>query len=129
MIEIKSFNPEDAVNILQDQSVLQKAKFNQNTGPGYTAFRDGKPIASGGVRMYGVGEAWGIFSDEALKHKFIPEMPRWDLFHDCREWLDRIIKENNLWRLYAEPTIPDKAHKLFLERLDFEEKQLFIRKG
>lgn len=119
MTEIKSYNPQDAIELCGDKTKLPEANLNQTAGPAYSLFLDKKLIACGGVRCYGVGELWLVTNDEQRKKhtKTILKV--------SREQIDFMVRENHLWRLLAETKISEN----FLKHLGFveSEKKLFTR--
>ena len=97
------------------------AKFNLS-GPAYSMFIDGKLVGSGGVRV-GVGEAWFIMSDKDREKT--PEFTgtKKEIIRVCRERIDVMMRDNGLWKLYAEP----EMSKVFIRSLGFKEQPTFVR--
>ena len=116
-IEVKQYHPQDAIEIKGDPDLQELASLNQVSGPAYTLFdEDGKtPILCGGVRVHGVGEAWVIASD---KIRAEPKL----LMRTVRQQMDRVIRENSLWRMWAGSEVSDT----FLEHFDFVPRTGFI---
>ena len=119
MIEIKPYNPQDAIDLCGDESKRDAANLNQTAGPAYSLFLDKKLVACGGMRIYGVAELFLITSDEYRK-KHIKT-----ILKASREQIDIMVRENHIWRLLAETKISDN----FLKHLGFVEsdKKLFMR--
>lgn len=62
--DIKAIDPTNA-------EAIQLARFYKESGPAYTAWRNGKPIAAAGLLICGnVAHAWGVISDEARSRPF-----------------------------------------------------------
>lgn len=92
---------------------------NQVAGPAFSLFSDRKPIACGGVRIYGVGEMWMISNDENRKNHIR------EIMRASKEQIDKMIRENHLWRVMAERNEADA----WLKHLGFVEstKKLYTR--
>lgn len=120
-IKIRKFQPEDMINLLGcTEEIAANARLNQVSGPGFSYFLDNEIVGCGGVRIAGVGEAWAVFSPETLKYM-------WDLFSHSKAVLEKIIRNESLWRLWAETKLKDRNHELFLKRLNFQKREAFVR--
>ncbi len=116
---IKPYDPEDAIKLCGDESKRDAANLNQSAGPAFSLFLDKKPIACGGVRIYGLGEMWMLTTDEYRKKHIKTIMKA------TKEQIDLMVRENHLWRLMAERNEADA----WLKHLGFKEsdKRLFTR--
>jgi len=120
-IKTKMFQPEDMLRISGDTEVMAaNARLNQVAGPAHSVFIDDKLVACGGVRIAGVGEAWACYSPEVLEHI-------WDVFKHTRANMEQAVREQHLWRLYAEMSVQDKRHRLFLKRLNFNQIEAYVK--
>lgn len=119
MSEIKPYSPDDAIFLYGDESKRAAAHLNQVAGPAFSLFSNRKPIACGGVRIYGVGEMWMLSNNENRKSHIR------DIFRASKEQIDLMIRENHLWRIVAERNEADAwlKHLGFIE----SEKKLFTR--
>lgn len=119
MTEIKKYSPNDAIFLSQDESKRAAAHLNQVAGPAFTLFSDKKPIACGGVRIYGVGELWMISNDKNRKNHIK------SIYSTSKKEIEKMIRENHLWRVMAERNESDA----WLKHLGFSEskKKLFTR--
>lgn len=118
-IEFHKFSVDDACCILGSNDEINTARINQIAGPAYTAVIDGKPVGCGGVRVAGVGEAWALYSEQTKE-------TRKELLRHTRYWMDRIIREESLWRLWSE--CPEQLpNRNFLEHVGFAKVQAFLR--
>ena len=117
---IRKYTAQDGIDIL-GENMSEESKLNAVAGPGYTMIVGGKPVACGGVRIYGVGEAWFAMNQEAENHKF-------QLIKESKRWLDEITRENNLWETFAWPKLDDmdKARR-FLKHMGFKPLEAFVR--
>jgi len=116
---IKPYEPQDAIDLCGDETKRAAANLNQLAGPAFTLFLDKKPIACGGVRIYGVGELWMLTNDKNRKNHIK------DILRASRKQIDKMIYENSLWRIMAERNEADA----WLRHLGFREseKRLFTR--
>lgn len=116
---IKPYDPQDAVDLCGDESKRAQANLNQLAGPAFTLFLDRKPIACGGVRIYGVGETWMLTNNENRKNHIK------EILRASKEQIDKMIHKNSLWRIMAERNEADA----WLRHLGFREsdKKLFTR--
>ena len=120
-IETKMFQPEDMLRIRGDTEVVgANARLNQVAGPAHSIFIDDKLVACGGVRIAGVGEAWACYSPEVLEHV-------WDVFKHTKANMEQVVREQNLWRVWAEMSVQDDKHRAFLKRLNFKQIEAYVR--
>lgn len=119
MTEIKPYQPDDAIKICGDETKREAAQLNQVAGPAFTLFIDKKPIACGGVRIYGVGELWMLSNDEN-RRKHIKS-----IYKTSKNQIESMVSENHLWRIMAERSEADA----WLKHLGFvkSEKRLYTR--
>lgn len=117
MSKIKGYHPRDAIEICGDESKRPEANINQSSGPAYSLFEDGKLLGCGGVRIYGIGEPWCMFTEKAKKEN------RKTILRSTREQLESIVREHKLWRLFAEAQISEN----FLEHLGFKIRKVLVR--
>lgn len=98
---------------------LGMACLNQIAGPGFMLFDDsGQPIALGGVRVQGIGQAWCLLSPAILKR-------RKTLLRTAQEVLTECINHEKLYRVYAEASVDTAA---FYEHLGFKQQNnLWVR--
>lgn len=82
---------------------------------GFSGFCDGVLIGCGGIRTIwnGVGEAWVLGSKEVYKH------PK-SAFKNVRNYLDKIIKEHNFWRIQAHVRTDNARGVRFVQMLGFK---------
>ena len=114
-MEIKPYHPQDGIEIMGRPDFAPFASLNQVAGPGYTLFDGKTPILAGGIRIHGVGEAWIMSSDKIRQD---PKL----LMRTIRPQFDKIVRENQLWRLWAISKVSDT----FLEHFDFVKQEGFI---
>jgi hypothetical protein len=136
MIEIHKFSVDDVCSITGTNELVQAARINQIAGPAYTAFKDGKPVACGGIRTVGVGEAWALYSPEILletkkrQQAFITsEQRRNDVDEIATKsllWLNNMIRNESIWRLWSECPTPIPNQK-FLKHMGFTKVEAFLR--
>ena len=70
-ITVTAFQASDIEAIDPKSELLGMAKFYKESGPAYTAWQNGKAIASGGLIICGkVAHAWGCISDAARSRPF-----------------------------------------------------------
>lgn len=117
-VNVVKFSVEDAIRI-GGIELADAARLNQISGPAYSAFLNDKLVACGGVRIVGVGEAWALYSPEALKHKI-------KLLKHSRIWLDNMTRNESLWRIWSECPEP-KPNQNFLEHMNFNEVKAYLR--
>ncbi len=118
-ITFEKFTVSDACQILGSNDEIDVARINLTTGPAYSAWLNNELVACGGVRVRGVGEAWALYSPKALEKKL-------SLLRHSRAWLDRIIRDEALWRVWSESPRA-KANKNFLEHLGLRKISAFLR--
>jgi hypothetical protein len=120
-IEIKKFVPEDMLRLLgESPEVAANARLNQLSGPAKSIFLDKELLCCGGIRIKGIGEAWSIYSPEALDDiRFV--------LSKSKKEIDRMGREHSLWRLWAEVTINDEKHKKFMRHMNFTEMPAWCR--
>ncbi len=119
---IKKFSVDDIKQFTDDPEEIEAGKLSMGTGPAFSLFDDdGKLVGSGGVRVYGVGEAWLVGMD-LENHKL-------SLLRGIKEKMDEIIREQALWRVYAYPKGGEGVEKQrrLIEHLGFTEYQTYIR--
>ena len=114
---IKGYHPKDAIAICGDETKWPQANLNQSSGPAFSLFEDGTLLGCGGVRVYGVGEPWCMFTKEARTNK------KTTILKATKQQLDIMCREHKLWRLFAETTVSES----FLEHLGFKKQELFVR--
>jgi len=119
MIKFLKFNPEDACKILGSVDEVNAARINQISGPAYTAVDDDRILGCGGIRVLGVGEVWALYSEEAKAKKK-------DLLVHTRYWLDRMMREKSLYRLWSECPEP-LPNQNFLKHMDFRKLEAYLR--
>ncbi len=118
MIDIAKYIAADAVLITGDRKKVDMANHNQTAGPGFTVLKDGKPIACGGIRTFGVGVAWFVMNEEAKKNH--PLM----IIRKAKKAMDEMQRENELCEVFAESENCDK----WLEELGFHKNvNIFVR--
>ncbi len=113
-MEIRPFKANDLVTITEGKVPFGWPEVRERAGPAITAISGDKIIACGGVSIYGVGEVWSAYTDEARKSKF------WT-FKNTKEFLEKTIKENYLWRLVAVRRKNIEGAHNFLRHLGFEQ--------
>lgn len=120
-IETKIYRPEDMIRIKGNtDAVAANARLNQVAGPAHSIFLDGRLAGCGGIRVAGVGEAWACYTPEALEHV-------WDVFKKSREFIELMVREQHLWRMWAEMSVQDDRHRAFLKRLNFHQVEAYVR--
>jgi hypothetical protein len=79
-----------------------------------------KPVAAGGIRILGIGEAWLLASPEFV-HADTKVLLRYAI-----AFLKHAIMKNNLWEVFA----MRKGQNVFLEHMDFHPiGDMYVRKG
>jgi hypothetical protein len=112
-IEPAQFNPQDAIKLIGCDPI--QAAFNQATGTAHSFFSDdGELLGCGGVREFGVGEAWLIVSPK------VKGQMKKTLIETTTFTIDQIIRQSRLWKLFAE------GHGNFLEHVGFKKREAFI---
>ena len=90
------------------------ANVNMCTGTAESFFdEEGKLFAVGGVRYVGLGEMWMALTPEARKPSILKITAR---------TMERLVKENHLWRCFAETRISGN----FLEHLGMKKQDMYI---
>ncbi len=117
-IKIVKFSAEDFQRITGSNDMIDSARLNQTAGPCYTAIQGKEVLGCGGVRILGVGEAWALYSDKAKEMKL-------SLLKETREWLETIIRNHAMQRIWSEPPIP--CNQNFIEHLKFTKIQAYLR--
>jgi len=115
---IREFTVQDGVDILGSEA-REDAELNQMSGPGYTMLKGGKTVACGGIKIAGVGEAWFAAGEEAKDYKI-------QIARESRAWLDRIMEQHRLWRLFAYPGTHESARR-FLKYMQFYPYDIYMR--
>ncbi len=117
-IQIVKFSVEDMLAI--DPNLSDVARLNQIAGPCYTAVQGKKVLGCGGVRVDGVGEAWALYSDKAREMKL-------SLLKETRAWLEIIIRNNALQRIWSE--CPELRNERFIKckQLNFRKLEAYLR--
>lgn len=118
-ITFEKFTVEDACQILGSNDEIDTARINLVTGPAYSAFLNNELVACGGVRVLGIGEAWALYDKKALEKKL-------SLLKHSKAWLNRIIRDEKLWRIWSECPEP-KPNQNFLEHMKFRQLPAFLR--
>lgn len=94
---------------LPDEQKRQYVNMNIISGSAYSLFDDGRLFTVGGIRYKGIGEAWMITPPQVRDEKKL------SLLKEVRANFVRDRDRHNLWRIFAEKTIPGS----FLEHLEF----------
>lgn len=118
-IEIRPYRMEDALQILTEPVDIAFAKLNEVAGVGFTAMVEGKVLGCGGIRTFGVGEAWGVFSPEFKERKK-------DMLRLSRDNFREMIKSQNLWNVFATTRDISPQQANFLEHLNFKKSECYI---
>lgn len=122
-MQIIPFKIEDALSLdvrphedkIKDHADFEKwAKLNEES-TGFSGFCDDKLIGCAGIRTIwdGVGEAWVLASQGVYKH------PK-SVFKNVRDYLDKIIKEQGLWRVQAHVRTDNLMGIKFIQMLGFK---------
>jgi len=104
---------------LSDEKKEQIANANIVTGCAEAFYwPDGTLVGVGGIRYKGVGEAWMITPRHIQSHSDPTQRQAQflDLFTTTKESMDRMIDENNLWRVFATGTLSTS----FLEKIGYK---------
>ena len=118
-MELRPFSPQDIVEMTGDPSLEDWASICMMAGPSASIYHQGHIIASGGLRMAGVGEAWFVGADNIrVQAKTLLKM--------AREQLDTWHKAEKAWRIfaYADPRI--ESAQTFLKHLNFKRDALVL---
>tara|TARA_R100001510_G_scaffold57150_1_gene64328 strand:+ start:7466 stop:7885 length:420 start_codon:yes stop_codon:yes gene_type:complete len=91
---------------------------------GYTALKEDKPIAIAGINLLwdGVAEGWIVLGKESESYKF-------QIAKTVKIMLQRMISDNNLFRLQASVCVDDKKAIRFTQWLKFTEEGIMRRFG
>ena len=117
-IEIVPFVPADEIIISGNRERTDSANLNQVSGPAYTVLLKGKPIASGGLRVHGICEAFFMMSKETEKEHLKTVMEQ------CKKKLEEMQRQEKIYQMYARCDISEN----FLEHLGFEKvNDIFVR--
>lgn len=121
-IETKIFQPEDMVKLKGNtETIAANARLNQVAGPAHSVYIDGELMYCGGVRINGVGEPWACYNPQFLKEH------AWDVLKKAREMMEKYVREEHLWRLWAYMDVEDERYEVFLKRLKFNQIKAFVR--
>lgn len=118
-LTIRPYRQEDALGILESHDDKSWALINETYGPGVTYEQDGKVIACAGIRTYGMGEIWAVFSDDAKGIKFT-------LGKESIKQLHEMMETKDLWLVIA--TVDEtttQAQREFLEFLGFTKTETY----
>ncbi len=111
MTETVPFLPADAVILTGDRDVAAQATYNQASGPGFTILdKNGDPVASGGIRVYGTAIAWFILNKEAAHLTTV--------IREAKATLEKMQRDERICELYAESDNGD----VLLKHLGFTKK-------
>lgn len=127
-MKIVPFKYEHALEILvrdhdadlkENENFRKWAEMNVMPGMSYTGLYEGRPVMCAGVRTLwpGVGEAWILLSPEIVNFKK-------EMYYTVIQYLEKIIKENGLWRVQAHARTDVPVAVRFLEHLGFEREGL-----
>lgn len=109
------YSPKDALKLIECSPI--QANFNQIAGPANSFFsEDGELLACGGVREFGVGEAWLMCSDK------VKGSMKKTLLETTAFVIDKYIRENRYWKLYAD----SENNGNFLKHVGFKPIQTFV---
>lgn len=118
-LTIRAYRQEDALGLLEKHDDKAWALTNEAYGPGVTYELDGKVIACAGIRTYGMGEIWAVFSDDAKGIKFT-------LGKESIKQVREMMEAKDLWLVIA--TVDEnttQAQRDFLEFLGFEKVECY----
>lgn len=118
---IKKFSLDDIKKLTDDPEEIEQGKLSLGTGPAFSLFDDdGQLVCCGGVRVYGVGEAW-LVGVNMEQHKL-------SALKALKEKIDEIVREQALWRIYAFPKGDrlDKERRL-IEHMGFTLYETYMR--
>lgn len=97
---------------------LAAACLSQVSGPAFTLIEGGQILAIGGVRVQGIGQAWFMMGPDGTAHTK-------SVLRAVRAGIEQSIKQEKLYRLYAEVTVDKPA---FLKHLGFhQQNNIFVR--
>lgn len=109
MIRTKLYLPADLVILSGERLCAEDARLNQIAGPAFTIVDNGRPIACGGIRIDGVGEAWCVLSEQARNEKLKSVMKI------IKSKIDEYQREEKLYKMFA----VNVASENFLRHLGF----------
>lgn len=115
---------EFGLKMLGDDHIRELAQYRENNGQCLTAIVNDVIVGCGGIDLIwkGVGEVWVFLSYEVDKYPI-------RAYEVIKEGLDKLIKDNNLWRAEAWGRIGfDKAHTLF-RHLGFKPEGIAKKRG
>ncbi len=102
-VEVVKFIADDLHQMfpeLKDKPTAQGwAYFNQTAGPAFTGFLDKSPIICGGLRIFGVAEAWAYVSPKLQSDRL---SARITILRQMLERFEELQREHNLWRIWAD---------------------------
>ena len=119
-IKVVKFSVEDAYHILGNLDEVNMGRLNQVSGPAYSLFHKGELLGCGGIRTVGIGEAWLMLTEEAKKHKR-------DLLTHCRMMIDKMMRDEKIWRVWSESPEDKPKNKNFLKKMGFRKTEAFLR--
>lgn len=129
---LRPFRAEDVLEVQsRNDNLLSKSedglywtKVFAERGPAYTALLEGKVVGCAGVMIIytGVGEAWGLISEELAQYKF------W-LHKTVKRKLYEIMVKHGLHRLQATADIRHEVAVNWLLALGFEEEGILRQHG
>lgn len=119
-IDIVKYSVEDAYQILGNLDEINMGRLNQISGPAYSAYHNGELLGCGGIRTKGIGEAWAMFTEEAKKNKR-------DLLKHCRIWIDQMMRDERIWRVWSESPEAKPKNQNFLKKMGFRKTEAFLR--
>ncbi len=102
---IKEFD----LKTMSEDHIKELAQARENNGQCITGVVDGRIVGCGGIDLMwkGVGEVWIMLVSEVDKYPV-------KAYEVIRDGLDKLIKDNNLWRVQAWGRIGfDASHTLF----------------
>lgn len=124
MIELRPFEPEHAMmlpvrdiekGMKNNEDFAKWAEENNTPGTSYSGFVGDTLLGCGGIKIlwHGVGEAWVIFSPDVINHKIA-------VYRIVTEYLEKLIQDNNLYRVQAHVGCNFGAAINFVKNLGFE---------
>lgn len=123
-ITSRPYKAEDALEIVNDSDELNWAKVNEAFGPGITYKKGDRIVSCAGIRTRGLGEIWGVFTNEAKGAKK-------ELLKQSRIQIKNMMDSEKLWKVIATTENISKQQANFLEHLGFVKSEcyIYIRKG
>jgi len=124
MIELRPFEPEHALmlpvreieqGMKDNEDFVKWVEINNTPGTSYSGFVGDTLLGCGGIKLlwHGVGEAWVLFSPEVVNHKV-------GVYRVVTEYLEKIIKDNNLHRVQAHVRCDFDIAVRFAENMGFK---------